>query len=114
MYEMIYKALLEAGLHNRYCPQDYLNFFCLGNREKPSGEESSAAKKINEANKKEANTPQVSPSCLSQVSSRYLVFSHLESHILKKNCAGFGNPGTHSEEPALYDLCSFKRNDSGR
>lgn len=33
MYEMIYKALEEVGLHKIYEPQDYLNFFCLGNRE---------------------------------------------------------------------------------
>ncbi|KAL2348091.1 hypothetical protein Fmac_002091 [Flemingia macrophylla] len=35
MYETIYKALQEAGLDNEYEPQDYLNFFCLGNREIP-------------------------------------------------------------------------------
>lgn len=33
MYATIYKALEEAGLENQYEPQDYLNFFCLGNRE---------------------------------------------------------------------------------
>jgi phospholipase D1/2 len=33
MYEIIYKALKEAGLDGTYEPQDYLNFFCLGNRE---------------------------------------------------------------------------------
>ena len=33
MYETIYKALVEAGLEAAFCPQDYLNFFCLGNRE---------------------------------------------------------------------------------
>lgn len=33
MYDVIYKALVEAGLDNEYEPQDYLNFFCLGNRE---------------------------------------------------------------------------------
>ncbi|XP_059643049.1 phospholipase D beta 1-like [Cornus florida] len=33
MYEVIYKALREVGLENNYEPQDYLNFFCLGNRE---------------------------------------------------------------------------------
>ncbi|KAJ4789028.1 Phospholipase D [Rhynchospora pubera] len=33
MYETIYMALREAGLENKYEPQDYLNFFCLGNRE---------------------------------------------------------------------------------
>lgn len=33
MYETIYKALVETGLEKEYEPQDYLNFFCLGNRE---------------------------------------------------------------------------------
>lgn len=33
MYEMIYTALVEVGLHEQYKPEDYLNFFCLGNRE---------------------------------------------------------------------------------
>ncbi|KAJ3686415.1 hypothetical protein LUZ61_015579 [Rhynchospora tenuis] len=33
MYETIYMALKEAGLEDKYEPQDYLNFFCLGNRE---------------------------------------------------------------------------------
>lgn len=33
MYETIYKALVEAGLEGAFSPQDYLNFFCLGNRE---------------------------------------------------------------------------------
>lgn len=54
MYETIYKALVEVGLENMFSPQDYLNFFCLGNREATdvygtSGIESPAA----------ANTPQV-------------------------------------------------------
>uniref|UniRef100_J3N493 Phospholipase D n=2 Tax=Oryza brachyantha TaxID=4533 RepID=J3N493_ORYBR len=33
MYETIYRALKEEGLDDVYEPQDYLNFFCLGNRE---------------------------------------------------------------------------------
>lgn len=33
MYETIYRALREVGLEDTYEPQDYLNFFCLGNRE---------------------------------------------------------------------------------
>ena len=33
MYEIIYRALQEMGLDGTYEPQDYLNFFCLGNRE---------------------------------------------------------------------------------
>lgn len=37
MYETIYKALVEVGLEEAYTPQDYLNFFCLGNREGPDG-----------------------------------------------------------------------------
>lgn len=36
MYETIYRALKEAGLDDEYEPQDYLNFFCLGNREAPA------------------------------------------------------------------------------
>ncbi|XP_050375681.1 phospholipase D beta 1 [Argentina anserina] len=78
MYEMIYKALLEAGLHNRYCPQDYLNFFCLGNREKPSGEESSAAKKLAEVNKKEANSPQA----LTRKNRRFMIYVHSKGMIV--------------------------------
>ncbi|GER40537.1 phospholipase D [Striga asiatica] len=33
MYKIICNALVEAGFHTEYKPQDYLNFFCLGNRE---------------------------------------------------------------------------------
>ena len=33
MYGIIYKALKDTGLNGSYDPQDYLNFFCLGNRE---------------------------------------------------------------------------------
>ncbi|KRH65182.1 hypothetical protein GLYMA_03G018900v4 [Glycine max] len=33
MYETIYKALVEVGLEAAFSPQDYLIFFCLGNRE---------------------------------------------------------------------------------
>ena len=54
MYDTIYKALVEVGLERTYEPQDFLNFFCLGNREAEghggiSDAKSSAA----------ANTPQV-------------------------------------------------------
>ncbi|KAA8515979.1 hypothetical protein F0562_019158 [Nyssa sinensis] len=37
MYETIYKALVEVGLEDAFMPQDYLNFFCLGNREAVGG-----------------------------------------------------------------------------
>lgn len=33
MYETIYNALVDVGLEAEQEPQDYLNFFCLGNRE---------------------------------------------------------------------------------
>lgn len=52
MYETIYKTLVEVGLEDAFSPQDYLNFFCLGNREADVQEiENSGA----------ANTPQVLP-----------------------------------------------------
>jgi phospholipase D1/2 len=57
MYEMIYKALKEVGLENQYEPQDYLNFFCLGNREAPDREDNFEAKNSTSAK----ITPQVFP-----------------------------------------------------
>ena len=65
MYEMIYNALKEVGLENKYEPQDYLNFFCLGNREAPDTEDSSGVR-----NSTAVKTPQVFPFiCLSTVFS---------------------------------------------
>jgi hypothetical protein len=49
MHETIYRALKEAGLDEIYEPQDYLNFFCLGNREVPDSTSTSNA----------SNNPQV-------------------------------------------------------
>lgn len=51
MYETIYKALVEVGLESMYEPQDFLNFFCLGNREADG----------KTGNSTSANTPQVRP-----------------------------------------------------
>ncbi|KAJ1299082.1 hypothetical protein BS78_01G503900 [Paspalum vaginatum] len=56
MYETIYKALKEVGLDGKYEPQDYLNFFCLGNREAedsacPSGGSVSASNPQDQARK---------------------------------------------------------------
>lgn len=53
MYDVIYAALEEVGLQNEYEPQDYLNFFCLGNREALSQSTSDSG------NSNAANTPQV-------------------------------------------------------
>ncbi|KAI3782744.1 hypothetical protein L2E82_12799 [Cichorium intybus] len=55
MYEVIYKALQEVGLHNVYEPQDYLNFFCLGTHESSHGVEPT----FEENGSNSANSPQV-------------------------------------------------------
>ncbi|CAN8321362.1 unnamed protein product [Cochlearia groenlandica] len=39
MYETIHKALVEVGIDDKYEPQDFLNFFCLGTRETNSNDE---------------------------------------------------------------------------
>jgi len=52
MYETIYRALKEVGLDDMYEPQDYLNFFCLGNREVADSTSTSNASNT-------ANNPQV-------------------------------------------------------
>ncbi|CAL5329748.1 unnamed protein product [Camellia sinensis] len=38
MYKIIAEALEKEGLSDKYHPQDYLNFYCLGNREASSPE----------------------------------------------------------------------------
>lgn len=70
MYETIYKALEEVGLENSCSPQDYLNFYCLGNREggKVEGNESPTA----------ANTPQA----LSRKSRRFMIYVHSKGMIV--------------------------------
>lgn len=54
MYEVVYKALMEVGLEDAFSPQDYLNFFCLGNREAMDGNDPSCSGSPNAE-----NTPQV-------------------------------------------------------
>ncbi|XP_075656523.1 phospholipase D gamma 1-like [Castanea sativa] len=73
MYEMIYNALKEVGLENKYEPQDYLNFFCLGNREAPDTEDSSGAR-----NSAAVKTPQA----LTQKSRRFMVYVHSKGMIV--------------------------------
>lgn len=55
MYETIHKALVEVGLEDAFSPQDFLNFFCLGNRESSNGTETPATENPQAAN---PNTPQ--------------------------------------------------------
>ncbi|CAJ2650583.1 unnamed protein product [Trifolium pratense] len=73
MYETIYKALVEAGLENEYEPQDYLNFFCLGNRELSDNENISKTVKPTRQ-----NTPQV----LTQNNRRFMIYVHSKGMIV--------------------------------
>ncbi|XP_073285381.1 phospholipase D beta 1-like [Primulina huaijiensis] len=72
MYETIYKALVEVGLENEYEPQDYLNFFCLGNRE---ADNSGGSSDLNESF---ANTPQE----LSKKNRRFMIYVHSKGIIV--------------------------------
>lgn len=54
MYETIYKALEEVGLEGSFSAQDYLNFFCLGNREASGPDDN-----LGDESPSTGNTPQV-------------------------------------------------------
>ncbi|CAL5187564.1 unnamed protein product [Lathyrus oleraceus] len=73
MYATIYKALEEAGLENQYEPQDYLNFFCLGNRELSDNESISNPIKP---------TGQNAPQVLSQKNRRFMIYVHSKGIIV--------------------------------
>ncbi|PHU04528.1 Phospholipase D beta 1 [Capsicum chinense] len=69
MYETIYKTLVEVGLEDAFSPQDYLNFFCLGNREADEGEDENSGA---------ANTPQA----LSRKYRRFMIYVHSKGMIV--------------------------------
>ncbi|WOL10012.1 phospholipase D gamma 1 [Canna indica] len=69
MYETIYTALKEVGLENTYEPQDYLNFFCLGNRESPD---------LNNASQK----AEASPQALAKKNRRFMIYVHSKGMIV--------------------------------
>ncbi|KAK9143576.1 hypothetical protein Syun_012976 [Stephania yunnanensis] len=73
MYETIYKALEEVGLEKTYVPEDYLNFFCLGNREAPSGNDN-----FSSGSPTAANTPQA----LARKSQRFMIYVHSKGMIV--------------------------------
>ncbi|KAJ4956605.1 hypothetical protein NE237_013388 [Protea cynaroides] len=73
MYETIYKALEEVGLENTNTPEDYLNFFCLGNREALDGNGIPVIR-----NPTAENTPQA----LSQKSRRFMIYVHSKGMIV--------------------------------
>lgn len=72
MYETIYKALVEVGLEDAFSPQDYLNFFCLGNREEVSVNDSSTAEGPG------SGTPQA----LSRKNRRFMIYVHSKGMIV--------------------------------
>lgn len=73
MYETIYKALEEVGLEEAFTPQDYLNFFCLGNREAVDGSETPGA-----MSPTAANTPQAH----SRKNRRFMIYVHSKGMIV--------------------------------
>nr|ADM21349.1 phospholipase D [Chorispora bungeana] len=75
MYGTIYNALVEAGLEDKYCPQDYLNFFCLGNRESGYNNESSSTIGSPTTNE---NTPQA----LCRKSRRFMIYVHSKGMVV--------------------------------
>ncbi|KAE8722165.1 Phospholipase D gamma 1 [Hibiscus syriacus] len=72
MYETIYRALVEAGLENAFAPQDFLNFFCLGNREVEDFQS------ISPHSTSYANTPQA----LIRKNRRFMVYVHSKGMIV--------------------------------
>nr|DAD31926.1 TPA_asm: hypothetical protein HUJ06_010777 [Nelumbo nucifera] len=76
MYKMVYEALEKAGLEKKYTPQDYLNFFCLGNRE---ALDQKAASSSGESHvKAQENTPQER----TKRSRRFMVYVHSKGMIV--------------------------------
>nr|GEW29429.1 phospholipase D gamma 1-like [Tanacetum cinerariifolium] len=68
MYETIYKALVDVGLEEAESPQDYLNFFCLGNRE--------------DTDPKDDSLFDYSPEALTRKSGRFMIYVHSKGMIV--------------------------------
>ncbi|KAK6263024.1 hypothetical protein QUC31_008840 [Theobroma cacao] len=73
MYDIVYKALVEVGLENKYEPQDFLNFFCLGNREAINGGDSLDPRSSFASN---------SPQALAQKNRRFMIYIHSKGMIV--------------------------------
>ncbi|KAL9663347.1 hypothetical protein QQ045_018732 [Rhodiola kirilowii] len=76
MYETIHKALVEVGLDQEYEPQDFLNFFCLGNREVANHRDRS----VDGGNSSANNTPQ--PQILARKNRRFMIYVHSKGMIV--------------------------------
>lgn len=70
MYKTIYEALVEVGLEDAYTPQDYLNFFCLGNREAADN------------GKVHMEGPTNTPQALSRKNRRFMIYVHSKGMIV--------------------------------
>ncbi|KAI3693333.1 hypothetical protein L6452_33168 [Arctium lappa] len=73
MYETIHKALIEVGLEDAFAPQDFLNFFCLGNRESAGADAN-----IGGESPGMGNTPQG----LARKSRRFMIYVHSKGMIV--------------------------------
>lgn len=73
MYETIYKALVEVGLEEAFVPQDYLNFFCLGNREAVNGGEPIVSGSPNATN---------TPPAQSRKNRRFMIYVHSKGMVV--------------------------------
>ncbi|CAM8909552.1 unnamed protein product [Rhodiola kirilowii] len=73
MYEIIFKALQETGLDKEYEPQDYLLFFCLGNREEPDPGYDTGSASCHAAH---------SPQALAQKHRRFMIYVHSKGMIV--------------------------------
>ncbi|KAK1418721.1 hypothetical protein QVD17_27867 [Tagetes erecta] len=73
MYETIHDALVEVGLEGVFSPQDYLNFFCLGNREAVGPHDN-----VGDKSPGSVNTPQG----LARKSRRFMIYVHSKGMIV--------------------------------
>ncbi|KAL3517068.1 hypothetical protein ACH5RR_023970 [Cinchona calisaya] len=73
MYETIYKALVEVGLEDEFLPQDFLNFYCLGNREGLNASDTSST---------ERDGPTNTPQALGRKSRRFMIYVHSNGMIV--------------------------------
>ncbi|QHO25352.1 Phospholipase D beta [Arachis hypogaea] len=74
MYQTVYNALVETGLETAFSPQDYLNFFCLGNRE--------ACGIYENVNGTGAPPPANSPQAQSRNNGRFMIYVHSKGMIV--------------------------------
>lgn len=73
MYETIHRALIEVGLEDAFAPQDFLNFFCLGNRESAGADAN-----LGGDSPGTGNTPQG----LAIKSRRFMIYVHSKGMIV--------------------------------